>query len=140
MADSQLPVSGLLHEPTQVTDGRVDLTVDEVYRMEGSGRIDFGGGELEPAEWTPHERYWRHADDDYQWWSLEAGQYLIEYNETLETTEPVVVQPRDALLERGAVHPTLFRESLGPMPVVVGGVGVEIKENARISTVLPRQR
>lgn len=140
MSDLPVPVSGLLHEPTQVHDGRVDLTVTEVYEIESAGRVDFGGGELEPAGLSPHERVWRSETDDYQWWNLLSGHYLVEYNESLEVTEPVVIQPREALLERGAAHPTLHVESVTRLPLAVGGAGIKLKENARISTVLPRQR
>lgn len=133
-------VSGLLHEPTQVHDGSVDLTVTEIYEIESPGRVDFGGGELDPPQVSPHDRIWRNEDDDYQWWELDAGLYLIDYNERLETPDPVVIQPRVALLERGAIHPTLVADSMCRMPISVGGAGIEIKENARVSTVLPRQR
>ncbi len=140
MADSPDPVSGLLHVPTQVHDGRVDVTAAEIFEIDSPGRIDFGGGELEPAGLAPHDRVWRNEGDDYQWWHLSAGQYLVEYNETIEATEPVVIQPREALLERGAFHPTVHVESITRLPLAVGGAGLKVKENARISTVVPRQR
>lgn len=140
MSDPPVPVSGLLHEPTQVHDDGVDLTVTEVYEIDTPGRVDFGGGELEPAGLDPHDRVWRNEEDDYQWWALEAGQYLVEYNEALQATEPVVIQPRDALIERGAFHPTVVRDSLTRLPLSVGGAGLRLKENARVTTVRPRQR
>lgn len=140
MTELPVSVSGLLHEPTQVHDGQVDLTVTEIYELASPGRVDFGGGELEPPELSPHDRVWRNEADDYQWWALDAGQYLIEYNEQLETPDPVVIQPRDALVERGAFHPTLVVDSVSAVPISVGGAGIKLKENARVSTVFPRQR
>ena len=140
MSATDLSVSGLLHEETQVHDHGVDLTVTEVYEIDGPGRVDFGGGELEPAGVHPHERHWRNEDDDYQWWRLEAGQFLIEYNESLDSDGLVLIQPRQALVERGAFHPTVRSRELSRMPISVGGAGILLKENARISTVVSRQR
>jgi len=140
MPSTGLPVTGLLHEETQVHDGGVDLTVTEIYEIDEPGRVDFGGGELEPAGVTPHARHWRDEDDDYQWWRLAAGQYLVEYNESLETDGAVTIQPRQALLERGAFHPTLRTDELPRMPMSVGGAGILLKENGRVSTVVSRQR
>lgn len=140
MSATDLPVSGLLHEETQVHDHGVDLTATEVYEIDGPGRVDFGGGELEPAGVHPHERHWRNEDDDYQWWRLEAGQFLIEYNESLDSDGLVLIQPRQALVERGAFHPTVRSRELSRMPISVGGAGILLKENARVSTVVSRQR
>lgn len=140
MSTTDVPVTGLLHEETQIHDHGVDLTVTKVYEIEVPGRVDFGGGELEPARVHSHKRHWRNEDDDYQWWRLEAGQYLIEYNESLDSDGLVTVQPRLALVERGAFHPTLRSRELSRMPISVGGAGILLKENARVSTVVPRQR
>jgi deoxycytidine triphosphate deaminase len=129
-------VEGLLHEETQVTENGLDLTVAEVYVVDQPGRIDFGGGELESATMTAHDKELRNPDDDYQWWNLAAGQYLIEYNEQLETDSPFVLQPRRETLERGASHPTLFVEQLPRVPLSVSEGGLKLKENARMSTLL----
>ena len=129
-------VEGIVHEPTQVhEDGGVDLTVTEIYTVETPGRVDFGGGELQPADLDPHPRVWRDEDDDYQWWHLDAGTYLIEYNESL--SETALLQPRTEIVERGASHPTLRIAELPRMPLTVGGAGLRLKENARVSTLLP---
>jgi hypothetical protein len=129
-------VDGIVHEPTQ-TEGRgLDLTVAEVAVVTEPGRVDFGGGELEPAGTEPHERRYRNPDDDYEWWHLDAGQYLLEYNESLADGVTVRLQPRRGLLTRGASHPTLSVTELGPVPLSVGGAGVRIKENARVTTVV----
>ena len=131
-------VEGIVHEPTQ-TEGRgVDLTVAGISLVAGPGRVDFGGGELEPADLEAVETELRNPDDDYGWWTLEAGQYLLEYNESLSVPDDVtpVLQTRDELLERGAFHPTLHVDSLGAVPLSVGGAGLRLKENARVSTLL----
>jgi len=131
-------VEGLVHEPTQVHDGgdRVDLTVAEVYFLERPGRVDFGGGELEEADLCPHPRSLRNDGDDYEWWNLPGGQYVVEFNERL-TGGAAMVQTRDAVRARGAFHPTLRVGSLEPVPLSVSGAGIRLKENARVSTLLP---
>ncbi|WP_459191648.1 dCTP deaminase/dUTPase family protein [Halosimplex sp. J119] len=138
MTDLTAFVDGIVHEPTQ-TEGRgLDLTVSEIYEVASPGRVDFGGGELEAAELDAHDRQYRNEDDDYQWWHLDAGQYLIEYNESLALSEDLVatVQTRDELLARGASHPTLRLRELDRVPLSVGGAGIRLKENARVSTVI----
>ena len=137
-ADTELAdrVENLLHEGTQVHEGGINLTVAEVLTVEEPGRVDFGGGELEPAEVRPVQTTFRNEDDDYAWWHLEAGQYLVEYNESLAGGEPLLVQTRDELRARGAFHPTLRTADLGRVPLSVGAGGVRLKENARISTVV----
>jgi len=138
MTDLTSFVDGIVHEPTQTEGFGLDLTVTEVYEVAESGRVDFGGGELEPADLAPHERQYRNEDDDYEWWHLDAGQYLLEYNERLAVPADTVatVQTRDAVRERGAFHPTLRVQELGHVPLSVGGAGLRLKENARVSTVV----
>jgi len=135
-------VDGIVHEPTQ-TEGRgVDLTVSEIYEITAPGRVDFGGGELAAADCDPHPSAKRDPNDDYEWWELDAGQYLIAYNETLSPPEDVslIVQTREELLARGAFHPTLHTQELGRVPLSVGGAGLKVKENARVSTIRRAER
>ncbi|WP_225333158.1 dCTP deaminase [Halomicrobium urmianum] len=129
-------VTDVVHEPTQTEDEGFDLTVAEVYEVVEPGRVDFGGGELEPAGTAPHDSEKRNPDDDYEWWHLSEGQYLLEYNESLTGDAAVTVQPRTELLERGVSHPTLRVDELPRVPLSVGGAGIRIKENARVSTIV----
>lgn len=136
MSDLGDAVDGIIHDPTQRRDdGGVDLTVKAVYTVQSPGRIDFGGDELQAADLTPHPQVRRDPDDEYQWWELSAGTYLIEYNESL--TSEALLQPRSALVERGGTHPTLRVAALPRVPLTVGGAGIRIKANARVSTLLP---
>jgi len=144
MADAPLrrPVSdslpdrldGIVHEPTQVHDDGVDLTLDGVYRVLAPGRVDFGGGELAPPDLEPVPTTLRNVDDDYEWWHLDAGTYLVAYNEDLTGDAPVRLQVREALRTSGVSHPTLRTASLDPMPLTVPTGGIRLKENARITT------
>jgi hypothetical protein len=130
-------LDGIVHEETQIHDSGVDLTVAEIHSIDEPGRVDFGGGELTAAESSPVETEKRAPDDDYGWWNLDEGQYLIVYNETLTGEGTAILQTRTELRERGAFHPTLFTDSLGRMPLSVSTGGIRLKENARVSTLLP---
>jgi hypothetical protein len=129
-------VEGIVHEETQVHEGALDLTAGEMYSVSTPGRVDFGGGELAAAALTPVDTERRAPGDEYGWWHLDGGTYLLEYNETLTGGEPVRVQTRRALRERGAFHPTLITDELGRLPLSAPRGGVRIKANARVSTVM----
>ncbi|EMA47370.1 hypothetical protein [Halococcus saccharolyticus] len=128
-------VEGIVHEDTQVGDHGLDLTVAAIHEIEESGRVDFGGGELEAATTTPHETEKRNPNDDYEWWNLDEGQYLVLFNESVHADEPLVCQTRDAVRDRGAFHPTLFVRELERVPLSVPAGGIRLKENARVSTL-----
>ncbi len=132
-------VEGLVHEPSQVHEHGVDLTVSAIYEVTAAGRLDFGGDELADAELSPLATELREPDDEFGWWELPGGQYVIQHNEFLVDLEgPAVLQPTNELLARGGTHPTLWVHSHLPLvPLTVPDGGVGIKENARISTLLP---
>lgn len=133
-------VEGIVHEDIQVGDHGLDLTAAEIRVVEEPGRVDFGGGELDAATTTPHETAQRNPDDDYEWWNLDAGQCLVEFNESVHADEPLVCQARGELRDRGAFHPTLFVRELEGVPLSVPTGGLRLKENARVSTLLPSSR
>lgn len=129
-------IKGIVHEETQVQDRGLDLTVAAIAVIEYPGRIDFGGGELDTASFDRLSTELRTPGDEYGWWNLTEGQYVIEYNEVLTGEEPVWLQPRQELRERGGAHPTVRVDKLGPMALSVSQGGIRIKENARVSTLL----
>lgn len=127
-------VSGMVHEETQ-TEGRgLDLTLSAVYRVDDPGQVDFGGGELDNPGLNEEVAEQREADDDYGWWTLDAGTYLVAYNESLTTDDSLLLQTREEVLTRGGYHPTLRVTKLDRLPFTVGG-SIQFKENARISTL-----
>lgn len=128
-------VSGLIHAETQLHADWVDLTVEQVFRVDQPAHVDFGGSELQRPATTPIEPERRHPEDEYGWWELEAGTYLVSYNETLERP-PAFLQPRDILRIGGASHPAGWVSELDLVGLHVG-CGLDIKENARISTLWP---
>ncbi len=113
----------------------------EVHRLSGPGALDFGGSEFEEA---PHEQVAPEKaspDDDYGWWNLGAGAYLLRYNETADLGDDhlAFVFPHERLLQAGASHAAFQisggRDPLGAL-LTVGAQGVRIKENARVSRLL----
>jgi hypothetical protein len=140
MPDFTDVVDGLLHAETQIDERGVDLTAAAVHEVAAPGRVDFGGDELAEAAFEPCELTRREPDDDYQWWHLDAGQYVVQYNEFFTGDEPMHLQARNKLLARGASHPSLRVDDHLPLvPLSVGGAGIKLKENARISTLRPLQ-
>lgn len=131
-------VDGLLHPETQVDEHGIDLSVGAIHEVAAPGRVDFGGDELAEADLQPCELTRRNPDDEYQWWHLDAGQYVVQYNEFFVGSEPMHLQPRYKVLARGASHPSLRVDDHLPLvPLSVGGAGIHVKENARISTLQP---
>lgn len=133
-------VDGIVHEPTQTQGRGVSLTLAAVFQVVDPGRVDFGGDELVEANLEPVETQFREPEDDYAWWNLDRGQYLIAHNESLAGTgdREFILQTREAVRSRGAFHPTLRVTDLDLVPLSVGGAGIRLKENARISTLLDR--
>ena len=132
-------VDNLVYEPVQVHDHGIDLTVSAIYEVAAPGRLDFGGDELEDADLEPVPTDLRNPDDEYGWWDLEGGQYVVQHNEFLtDLDEPLFLQPRNELLARGGSHPSVFVSSHLPLiPLSVAGGGLRLKENARVSTLVP---
>jgi hypothetical protein len=130
-------LDGIVHEPTQSGGEGFDLTVAGLHEVTAPGQVDFGGGELDPATTEPRDSRLRHPDDDYGWWELDAGTYLVEYNESI-TADGLVfsLQTRDELLARGAAHPTVRVTDLPRVPLTIGGAGLDLKKNARVSMLV----
>ena len=133
-------VDGFVHKPTQTDGPGVDLTVSAVARVTTPGRVDFGGSELDPADRETIDPEYRNLDDEYGWWHLEGGSYLMDYNESVAVPadRTLFVQTRDEIRISGAHHPTTVLASDRPidgMPLVVPAAGLRLKENARVSTL-----
>lgn len=130
-------VEGILHEPTQVHDGQVDLSVDTVERIEGDASLDFGGGEYGPADRSEISPERHDPDDEYGWWELDAGVYRATFNESFDPGDEVIglVQPLERASTNGLTHGTaVLRTGQDPVAVTIQvGAPIEIKENARLS-------
>jgi deoxycytidine triphosphate deaminase len=134
-------LADLVYEKTQVHARSVDLTVKSISTIQSGGTLDFGGSEFAPAERAAITPEKLQPDDKYGWWSLDEGDYLLEYNEelALPTGHAAVVQPHERIIESGITHNThLIVESDEKLLAIVrvSRAGVRIKENARISKLV----
>ncbi|WP_232798009.1 deoxycytidine triphosphate deaminase [Salinibacter altiplanensis] len=137
-------IDGLVHLDTQRAATGLDLTVDAVFRTTGHGQLDFGGGEFQAA---PRERIEPMLDDpgdDYGWWALELGAYVIHYNESLRLNDGqrAVVRPLERTLRAGAHHGAfVLEEARDPIRtlLVVSRMGCRLKENCRVSRLTIRE-
>ena len=133
-------VRNLIKAELQTHAYAVELTAKQLYSMNPTGAVDFGGSEYVPAKPHPVPSHQKHSQDRYQWWTLVHGAYLVEFNEALELAEDEIalLEPHERLLRAGAEHPALFlRGKISPLTILlsVSGARLEIKQNARISTL-----
>jgi deoxycytidine triphosphate deaminase len=131
-------IDGLVHLDTQRAPDGIDLTVSGVFRTAGPGQLDFGGGEFEPAARERLEPDLADPSDDYGWWPLDEGAYVVEYNEAIRLGdgERGIVTPLERTLRAGAHHATAVvhgRANPLQMLLVVPAGGCRLKENCRLS-------
>ncbi len=133
-------VSGILHPKYQVHGYSVHLTARQIFSLEPTGQIDFGGSEYSAAKRVGVAPQRLRQEDRYQWWELDRGCYFVECNETLDLAEDEIalIEPDDRLLRAGASHAASFvRGRLAPVELLleVGAPRLRVKENARLSRV-----
>lgn len=129
-------LEGILHEDTQKQEKSIDLTVDKIMKMKGKGSLDFGGSEFKPSNLEEIKPEKKNKEDDYGWWTLDKGQYIIKYNEKI-TDDWGLIQPHPRLLKTGCSTSTQIIEGKKELfdLLTVGDKGVDIKENARVATL-----
>lgn len=133
-------VSNLINEKHQVHGYAVDLTAKQIYTLNPTGEVDFGGSEYVPAQRHAVPTHQKHSQDRYQWWMLVHGAYQMEFNETVELAddEIALLEPHERLLRAGAEHPSQFlRGRSDPLATLlsVTCARVQIKQNARVATL-----
>ena len=131
-------VQGILHAKYQVHGYSVSLTAKNIYEVDPTGQVDYGGGEYVAAGRLRVEPTRRRPEESYPWWNLGRGSYFVEFNEILELAEDEVgiFEPDERLLRAGASHPAVFlRGRIAPVETLldVGALRIELKQNARIS-------
>lgn len=130
---------GVLHEPTQLKGSELHLTVNSISGLSGTGDLDFGGGERDDAEISNIVPEKRSRQDEYGWWNLTEGQYLIGFNEDIVLSENTigVLQPLPRLTRNGSYHPSVSFQQYEerPMLMMVGKGGINLKENARVTAL-----
>jgi deoxycytidine triphosphate deaminase len=133
-------VMGMISPKHQVHGYAVGLTVKNVYAVDPTGRVDFGGGEYNAAGRIVVTPQRKNPEDKYLWWELGRACYFLEFNETLELQpdEMALLEPDERLLRAGASHVPLFvRGRVAPVEMLlhVDVMAVSIKQNARVSRV-----
>lgn len=133
-------VRNLISEKHQVHAYAVELSVKQIYSLNPTGEVDFGGSEYHPAEPTPLPSHQKHSQDRYQWWLLVHGAYQLEFNEGVELAhdEIALLEPHERLLRAGGEYPVQFiRGKADPIATLltVACARLQIKQNARIATL-----
>jgi deoxycytidine triphosphate deaminase len=136
--DSATRVMGMISPKHQIHGTAVGLTVKNVFAVDPTGRVDFGGGEYMPAGRLAVAPLRRNPEDKYQWWELGRGPYFVEFNESLELAadEMALIEPDERLLRAGVSHSCNFlRGRIAPVEMLINvdALTVLIKQNARIS-------
>lgn len=134
-------LDGLVHLETQRAPNGIDLTVHAIHRPTGPGQLDFGGGEFASVPREPLSPVLNDPEDDYGWWTLERGTYIVEYNESLALTEgqQARLYPLERTLRAGAHHGTFhLDDGRDPMETLltVGRMGCRLKENCRLTRLV----
>lgn len=135
-------MSNLVHYDTQVHINGVDLTVDEIFRCKGPAELDFGGGEFNAAELEMIEPVKRNENDDYGWWNLDQGAYVIKFNEQLTDEakkHPLFIASLEHLSQSGCILSSMNNpptEHPINLSLYVGDHGIKIKENARVAQIV----
>ena len=131
-------IQGILSAKYQVHGDWVDLTIRGISGVDPVGRLDFGGGEYMPAGQMTIAPKRLRPEDNYQWWELDRGCYIIEFNETLRLAdnEIALLEPDPRTLRTGATHVAVFlRGRVAPMDTLfnVQAQRLMVKQNARVS-------
>jgi len=128
-------VENLIYEKKQVKSYEIDLTLRDIYEIEDKGSLDFGGSEYRASEKNRIEPV-KKSEEKYGWWYLKPKTYLITLNETVKPGFIYFISPHPRLLKAGATHPTLMTmdwKSDYVLPLDVSEMGLNLKENARVS-------
>lgn len=143
MIEEENLISDYLHLETQMGSNGFDVTVDEIHRYTGSGKLDFSNDERELPETERVEPEKKSGEDDYGWWTLEPGVYKIVMNEKVDIPNDLVgfAFPRSSLLRMGATINNAVWDSgytgRGEFMLTVENPdGIEIKENARVNQLV----
>jgi len=131
-------VTGMISAKHQVHGYSVDLTVKNIFALDPTGRVDFGGGEYMPAGRMAVAPLRRNPEDKYQWWELGRGAYFVEFNESVDlpADEMALLEPDERLLRAGASHTSNFlRGRIAPVEALlqVEALTMLMKQNARVS-------
>ncbi len=139
LIEKQQLVSGFVSLDKQLTPNGFDVTLKKVYKITGSGCLDFSNKERRMPESEEILPIKRKPDDEHGWWHLEKGIYKIKTNEVFKMPLDLIAiaMPRSSLNRMGATVFTGFWDAgfegrAELLLNVLNDKGIEIKENARI--------
>jgi hypothetical protein len=143
MAGSDLAalMEGVISLKKQQGNFSLDLTVKSISKVLQGGSLDFGGSEFQPAALESLPPVKQSPDDDYGWWNLAPGLYMLTVNERLSESGKglALIVPHERVLQAGAVMVCAAVEALDvelKIPLHVGSAHLGIKENARVAKAL----
>jgi len=126
-------VREMIDPQVQVQICGVDLTLRSVERFVTPGAIDYDNKERQVSNTEEI------AFDDAGWISLEAGCYLVTFNETVSIPKALtaLARPRSSLLRSGATVETAlwdpgYQGRSQSLLVVFNPWGLRLKRNARL--------
>jgi len=126
-------VREMIDPQVQVQICGVDLTLRSVERFVTPGAIDYDNKERQVSNTEEI------AFDDAGWISLEAGCYLVTFNETVSIPKALtaLARPRSSLLRSGATVETAlwdpgYQGRSQSLLVVFNPRGLRLKRNARL--------
>jgi dUTP pyrophosphatase len=126
-------VRDMIDPEVQVQICGVDLTIRSVERFVTAGAVDYDNKERVVSKTEEV------AFDDAEWAYLEAGCYLVTFNETVSIpkTLTALARPRSSLLRCGATVETAlwdpgYRGRSQSLLVVHNPLGLRLKRNARL--------
>jgi len=128
-------VSEYIDLNTQLTPNGFDLTMNSIYKFDGTGRIDFNNKErLLPKHIMIEE-------SDTGSYLLTKGTYIMDLNEMLRIPLDIVglEYSRSSLLRSGCFTPSAFFDSgyIGhPQLILVVNNDIELLPNARVSQLV----
>ena len=128
-------LEGGVRQDLQVRDGGVYLTAAEVEVVHKHGRVDFSGNECKQCTGHAVMATEHNPGDQFAWWRLQGGAYIVRFNETLkEGAPPVLLVSTPQLLACGCSLAATIAAP-GPLQSVltVHERSVNVKQNARIA-------
>ncbi len=130
-------LSDLIYAKKQVHKNCIDLTVKKIYKLKGGAKLDFGDSEYKEAPRDILKPELKEKDDDYGWWELEQGYYILKYNErlTIAPGQKAIITPHQRLIDSAAGQAARIYDKSGEITnnLIVMSEKISIKENARIS-------
>lgn len=134
-------ISNIIHEETQLHRHSIDLTVTDIKRPAKVAALDFGGSEFEPMGTETIRAVKRNPDDNYGWWSLQAGLYQAKFNELLSLSDDTaaLLSLHSHASAGGIVSSSRIitdNKSTLSLNFQVPKCGCNVKENARIATLV----